>query len=127
MQLLDHFSGFMPWYEVEARVLVARAAIGLADSATARASLSRASRVTRRMSNASEFHTWLDDAWAEIDEHSASALSGAAIDSYGRPVVGVRVQAYQLEYTNGRPSLRSLVSNSTDDRGQYRPRLSNRI
>src|SRR5213076_200843 len=69
---------FMPWYEVEARVLVARAAIGLADSATARASLSRASRVTRRMSDASEFHTWLDDAWAEIDEHSASALSGAA-------------------------------------------------
>jgi len=78
VQLLDHFSGFMPWYEVEARVLVARAAIRLADSAAARASLSRASRVTRRMADASEFHTWLDDAWAEIDEHSASALSGAA-------------------------------------------------
>jgi LuxR family maltose regulon positive regulatory protein len=24
------------------------------------------------------FHRWLDDGWAEIDEHSASALSGPA-------------------------------------------------
>jgi LuxR family maltose regulon positive regulatory protein len=77
-QLLDRFSGFMPWFEVEARILVARASIRLADSATARASLSRASRVLRRMVDAPQFHTWLDDAWAEIDEHSASALSGPA-------------------------------------------------
>ena len=47
MQLLDRFSGFMPWYEVETRILVARASIRLVDSATARASLSRASRVLR--------------------------------------------------------------------------------
>jgi LuxR family maltose regulon positive regulatory protein len=75
-QLLDHLSGLMPWYETEARILVARAAIRLADFATARASLSRASRVLRPMSDTSEFHAWLDGAWAEIDEYSASALSG---------------------------------------------------
>jgi LuxR family transcriptional regulator, maltose regulon positive regulatory protein len=78
MRLLDRFSGFMPWYEVETRILVARASIRLVDSATARASLSRASRVLRRMSDTPQFHTWLDDTWAEIDEHSASALGGPA-------------------------------------------------
>jgi LuxR family transcriptional regulator, maltose regulon positive regulatory protein len=78
MRLLERFSGFMPWYEVEARIVVARASIRLADSATARASLSQASRVLRRMPDTPQFHSWLDDAWAEIDEHSASALSGPA-------------------------------------------------
>jgi LuxR family maltose regulon positive regulatory protein len=76
MHVLDRPSDLMPWYEVEARILVAHAAIRLADSTTARASLSRASRVLRPMSDASEFHAWLDRAWAEIDEYSASALSG---------------------------------------------------
>jgi LuxR family maltose regulon positive regulatory protein len=78
VQLLDQFDDFMAWYEVETRILVARASIRLADVATARASLSRASRVLRRISDAPEFHSWLDDGWAEIDEHSASALAGPA-------------------------------------------------
>ena len=30
------------------------------------------------MADAPQFHAWLDDAWAEIDEYSASALSGPA-------------------------------------------------
>jgi LuxR family maltose regulon positive regulatory protein len=76
--LADQFDGYMPWYEVETRILIARASIGLADVATARASLSHASRVLRRISDAPEFHTWLDDGWADIDEHSASALTGPA-------------------------------------------------
>ncbi|MGH2904464.1 MAG: LuxR C-terminal-related transcriptional regulator [Solirubrobacteraceae bacterium] len=78
VQLLDQCRDPMPWYEVEARILIARAAIRLADSTTARASLAQASRVLRRVPDASEFHAWLDRGWAEIDEHSASALSGPA-------------------------------------------------
>ena len=78
IHLVDQFDGFMPWYEVETRILIARASIGLADVATARASLSHASRVLRRISDAPEFHAWLDDGWADIDEHSASALTGPA-------------------------------------------------
>jgi LuxR family maltose regulon positive regulatory protein len=78
IHLLDQSDGFLPWYEVETRILIARAAIQLADVVTARASLSRASRVLRRLSDAPEFHVWLDNGWADIDERSASALSGSA-------------------------------------------------
>jgi LuxR family maltose regulon positive regulatory protein len=78
IHVLDHFDGFMPWYEVETRLVIARASIGLADVLSARASLSRASRVLRRLPDAPGFHAWLDDGWAEIDEHGASALAGPA-------------------------------------------------
>jgi LuxR family maltose regulon positive regulatory protein len=58
--------------------MLAHAAVQLADVPLARASLSRASRVLRRLSDAPEFRTLLDSAWAEIDERGASALSGPA-------------------------------------------------
>jgi LuxR family maltose regulon positive regulatory protein len=74
--LQSTFDTFMPWYEVETRVLMARAAIHLADVGRARALLSQASRLLRRMVDVPVFHVWLDDAWAAIDELSASALTG---------------------------------------------------
>ena len=76
--LLPVLDGLMPWYEVETRLTLARAAVQLADVTMARASLSRASRVLRRLSDAPEFRTGLDTAWAEIDERGASVLSGPA-------------------------------------------------
>jgi LuxR family maltose regulon positive regulatory protein len=78
MHALDQHDGFMAWFEVEARILVARASTRLADVVAARASLSHASRALRRISDAPAFHSWLDDEWAEIDERSASALAGPA-------------------------------------------------
>jgi LuxR family maltose regulon positive regulatory protein len=78
MHGLDQHDGFMAWFEVEARILVARASTRLADVVAARASLSHASRALRRISDAPAFHSWLDDEWAEIDERSASALAGPA-------------------------------------------------
>jgi len=76
--LLSDLDGLMPWYEAETRLMVARAAAQLADVTMARASLSRASKVLRRLSDAPEFRTWLDTAWAEMDERGAAALSGPA-------------------------------------------------
>jgi LuxR family transcriptional regulator, maltose regulon positive regulatory protein len=76
--LLSGLDGLMPWYEVETRLVLARAAVRLADVTMARASLSRASRALRRLSDAPEFRAWLDSAWAEIDERAASALAGPA-------------------------------------------------
>jgi LuxR family maltose regulon positive regulatory protein len=75
-QLQGTFEGLMSWYEIETRVLMARAAIHLADVARARALLSQASRLLRRAVDVPVFHAWLDDAWAAIDELSASALTG---------------------------------------------------
>ncbi|HEY4427123.1 MAG TPA: AAA family ATPase [Solirubrobacteraceae bacterium] len=76
IQLLETFDGFVPWYEVEARVLLARASIRLADVTVARGLLAQASRHARRMPDVPVFRTWLDDAWAAIDELSAAALGG---------------------------------------------------
>jgi LuxR family maltose regulon positive regulatory protein len=74
--LLAKLGEYMPWYEVEARVAMARACIRLADLALARALLSQASRLARRMSDAAILRTWLDEVWSEIDDLGAAALSG---------------------------------------------------
>jgi LuxR family maltose regulon positive regulatory protein len=75
-QLLAKLGEYMPWYEVEARVAMARACIRLADLALARALLSQASRLARRMPDAAILRTWLDEVWSEIDDLGAAALSG---------------------------------------------------
>ncbi|HEX7610569.1 MAG TPA: LuxR C-terminal-related transcriptional regulator, partial [Solirubrobacteraceae bacterium] len=69
---------FVPWYDVETRVMQARAAIRLADVALARALLSEASRLARRTPEVALFRTWFDEAWGELDELGAAALSGPA-------------------------------------------------
>jgi len=76
-QLLEMLGEFTPWFEVETRVLQARAAIRLADVTQARALLSQASRLARRTpEDLPIFRSWFDDAWGEIDAHGAAALSG---------------------------------------------------
>ncbi len=75
-QLLDMLGGYMPWYDVEARAVMARASIQLAEVPAARALLSQASRAARRLPETPVFRAWLDDAWAAIDERSAAALGG---------------------------------------------------
>jgi LuxR family maltose regulon positive regulatory protein len=75
-QLLAKLGEYMPWYEVEARVAMARACIRLADLALARALLSQASRLARRMPDAAILRSWLDEVWSEIDDLGAAALSG---------------------------------------------------
>ncbi len=75
-QLLGTIRGYMPWYDVEARAVMARASIQLADVPGARALLSQASRAARRLPDTPAFRAWLDDAWAAIDERSAAALGG---------------------------------------------------
>jgi LuxR family maltose regulon positive regulatory protein len=74
--LLTLLRDFAPWYEVEARVLLARAYIRLADLEPARSLLSQASRLARRMPDADIFRGWLDGAWSDIDGLGASSLSG---------------------------------------------------
>jgi LuxR family transcriptional regulator, maltose regulon positive regulatory protein len=75
-QLLRSAAGLAPWYAVETMVIMARTCTQLAEVVRARALLAQASRSLRSMPDAETFHTWLDDAWADIDELSASALAG---------------------------------------------------
>jgi LuxR family maltose regulon positive regulatory protein len=75
-RLLESLGEYMPWFEVETRILMARASTRLADVARARTLLSQASRRARRPRPVPRFVAWLDEAWGEIDDASAAALSG---------------------------------------------------
>jgi LuxR family maltose regulon positive regulatory protein len=67
---------FIPWYGAEARIMLARAALGLADTVGARTLLAEASRLARRTSDVVIFQRWFDEAWAQIDTLAETALSG---------------------------------------------------
>jgi LuxR family transcriptional regulator, maltose regulon positive regulatory protein len=73
---LESLGEYMPWYEVETRIVMARASTRLADVARSRLLLSQASRWARRTRPVPCFVQWLDDAWGDIDDVSAAALSG---------------------------------------------------
>jgi LuxR family maltose regulon positive regulatory protein len=74
--LLAAFGDAIPWYGAEARIVLARAALGLADSVRARALLAEASRLARRTPDVTIFQRWLDEAWAEVDSLAESVLAG---------------------------------------------------
>jgi LuxR family maltose regulon positive regulatory protein len=74
--MLEMLHEFIPWYEIETRVVSVRTAIRLADVALGRAQLSQASRLARRTPDVTVFHSWFDEAWDKLDGLSAAALGG---------------------------------------------------
>jgi LuxR family maltose regulon positive regulatory protein len=74
--LLAALGDFIPWYGAEARIMLARAAIGLADTVRARTLLAEASRLGRRTSGAVIFQHCFEQAWAQIDRLAEATLSG---------------------------------------------------
>ena len=76
LRMLSALEDFMPWYEVQTRVLVARTAVRLADITLARTQLTRASRIARRMPDVTIFRSWFDEVWGNIDGLSVAALGG---------------------------------------------------
>jgi LuxR family transcriptional regulator, maltose regulon positive regulatory protein len=75
-QLLGRLSDFIPWYEAETRIMLARAALRLADVTAARALLAEASRLARRVPDAVIFGGWLEDTWELLDSAAIDALAG---------------------------------------------------
>ena len=75
-ELIVALGDFIPWYDASARILLARAALGLADVARAGTLLAEASRMARRAADATIFPEWLDDAWRRVDERAEAALPG---------------------------------------------------
>jgi LuxR family transcriptional regulator, maltose regulon positive regulatory protein len=76
--LLARLSDFIPWYEAETRIVLARAALRLADIRAARTLLAEASNLARRVPDAVVFGGWLDDTWGLVDSAATSALAGPA-------------------------------------------------
>ncbi len=74
--LLGGLRDFIPWYEAETRIMLARAALRLADIRTARTLLAEASRIARRIPDAVLFAGWLDEVWGLVDSAAGEALTG---------------------------------------------------
>jgi len=51
---------------------------------------------------------------------SGGVMSGRVVDAGGRPVQDATVDALAMTYENGYPVLRSAVTKTTDDQGEYR-------
>lgn len=76
INLLAALGDFIPWYGAEARMLLARASLGLADVVGARTLLAEASRLSRRVPGAVIFEPWFDDAWSYLDTLAETSLAG---------------------------------------------------
>ena len=74
--LLAILGDHLAWYGAEARILLARASLWLADIVGARTLLAEASRFARRSPDVVIFEQWFDEAWAHIDTMAETALAG---------------------------------------------------
>ncbi|MFL5886816.1 MAG: LuxR C-terminal-related transcriptional regulator [Thermoleophilaceae bacterium] len=72
--LLEALSDFAPWYLVETRVVLARAAVRLGDVVAGRELLADAERLAGRVPEAVVLREWIDDAEAQAAAISASAV-----------------------------------------------------
>jgi LuxR family maltose regulon positive regulatory protein len=72
-RLLAQLTDFVPWYESETRIVLARAALRLSDAAGARDLLAGAARFVRRSPGAAVLQTWIDDAMAQAQAAGLSA------------------------------------------------------
>jgi LuxR family maltose regulon positive regulatory protein len=76
LKLLARLTDFVPWYEAEARIVLARAGLRLSDPVSARGLLAEASRILRQTPDAVVLREWLDQVWAQADATQGSATSG---------------------------------------------------
>ncbi|HEY1595417.1 MAG TPA: LuxR C-terminal-related transcriptional regulator [Thermoleophilaceae bacterium] len=65
-RLLGRLSDFAPWYGIECRIVVARAALRLSDSARARQLLAEAQWSLRQVADASVLREWFDETSVQL-------------------------------------------------------------
>jgi LuxR family maltose regulon positive regulatory protein len=73
-RLLETMSDFVPWYVAEVRIVLARVALRLRDVVGARALIQGAAGTLGSMPDTPVLHAWLDDAAAQVDAYSGSAV-----------------------------------------------------
>ena len=73
--MLTFLGEFVPWYGAQASILLAHAALWLADIAAARTLLAQASRLARKVPDAVIFDTWFADAWSYMDSLAEASLA----------------------------------------------------
>ena len=77
-RLLAALGGFTPWYDVEARLALARAMLKLGDVPSVRRLLAEAAPPLRRIPEAAALHAWTADLERQVDSVSTQALAGPA-------------------------------------------------
>ena len=70
---------FLPWYEAETRVALARASLGLSDVAGARSVLAGAGRLVRRIPESTTLRVWLRETYSQLDAATGSAGDGLTL------------------------------------------------
>ena len=78
-RLLALLIDFMPWYEIETRIVLARAALCLGDLAPARTLANEASGRLREAPDAATLRAWLEQARAELEAATLAAGEGCAL------------------------------------------------
>lgn len=79
LHLQSMLTDFAPWYDVELRILTARAAIRLSDVNGARAALMAAARLIRRVPDAVALQSALADAWVQHDALARSVTGPSSV------------------------------------------------
>ena len=74
--LLEELDEFAPWYEVEARIVLARCASRLDDGPLAATLLAEARKLLKRVPDASMLGEWIDQTTAGVEALSAAEESG---------------------------------------------------
>jgi LuxR family maltose regulon positive regulatory protein len=78
VELRTFLGDYLPWYGAETSILLAHAALWLADISGARSLLAQASRSARRIPDAVIFERWFTDAWAYMDSLAEANLAGSS-------------------------------------------------
>ena len=78
-RLVDRLVGFVPWYEAETRVSLARASLGLSDVAGARSLIAEAARLVRRSPESPTLRAWVGDACSQLEAATGSAGDGLTL------------------------------------------------
>jgi LuxR family maltose regulon positive regulatory protein len=74
LKLLDQLEEFIPWYVMEARVVIARAAIRFDDAPLASRLLDEARRSSRQLPDAGLLEEWIDQTAQAVETVSASGI-----------------------------------------------------
>jgi LuxR family transcriptional regulator, maltose regulon positive regulatory protein len=78
-RLLTRLVDFMPWYEVETRIVLARAALQLGDVAAARRLMTEATDRLRSTPDATTLKTWLEETRTRLEAVTRSAGETCAL------------------------------------------------
>ena len=78
-RLVDQLVDFIPWYEAETRVTLARASLGLSDVAGARSLIAGAARLVRRIPESPTLRAWVTEACSQLESATGSAGDGLTL------------------------------------------------